>query len=176
MSYLTEVKRYLAEHPILNLSGHFYPCTEEEITELEKQVGLKLPKAYREFLLWSGNGLGSFEIGSVFFYKDELVEIQEIAREIMDADDLVGKPASPDKLPDDAYIFWMHEGYMFTFFRTSEGDNPPVHFFREGENRIRWNYQEHFTDFLLTEMNNHVKWAESSRQIQDEIARDWTRG
>jgi len=38
MSYLTEVKRYLAEHPILNLSGHFYPCTEEEIAELRKYV------------------------------------------------------------------------------------------------------------------------------------------
>jgi len=67
MIYLAQVKQVLAENPSLNLSGHFYPCTEKEISELEKQIGLKLPEAYKEFLLWSGKGLGSFEIGSDIF-------------------------------------------------------------------------------------------------------------
>ncbi len=69
---------------------------------------------------------------------------------------------------------------MFCFFKTSEGDNPPVHFHTEvgerEEQEIKWNYQAHFTDFLITEMRDQARHIENARRIEDEIARDWTRG
>lgn len=172
MTFLTEVKQVLAENPSLNLSGHFYPCHEKEVTELERQVGLKLPKAYKEFLLWSGHGLGSFEIGSDIFYETDLVSLQQDAR------DLLVENNFPQNLPEDAYVFWMHGGYMFTFFRTSEGDNPPVHYYDEGlhKREFAWNYQAHFTDFLIMEMRDQARHIENARRIENEIARDWTRG
>lgn len=172
MSYLREVKQVLAENPSLNLSGHFYPCTDVEISELQKRVGLKLPEAYKEFLLWSGKGLGSFEIGSDIFYEQvDLVELQKDAKELLEENDF------PQKLPADAYIFWMHQGYMFCFFRVFEGDNPPVHFYRESfKEDFAWNYQAHFTDFLITEMRDQARHIENARRIEDEMARDWTRG
>ena len=155
-------------------AGQIQACSEIEIAELEKQVGLKLPLAYIEFLRWAGKGLGDFEFGSRFFYDDNLAEIQEIALEIMAADELVGKTASPDKLPEDAFVFWMHEGYMFCFFRTSEGDDPPIHFFREGVNKINWNYKGYcFTDFLIVEMRDQARHIENARQTEARLARDW---
>ncbi len=171
MTYLAQVKQVLAENPSLNLSGHFYPCTEKEISELEKQIGLKLPEAYKEFLLWSGKGLGSFEIGSDIFYDQvDLVELQQDAR------DLLVENNFPQQLPEDAFVFWMHGGYMFTFFRTSEGANPSVHFYRESfKEDFAWNHQAHFTDFLIVEMRDQARYQRESQEIWDRIARDWTR-
>lgn len=173
MGYLDQVKTTLETLKTINLSGRFHPCTMEEVRNLEQKVRLKLPLAYKEFLLWSGHGLGNFEIGSDFYY-DELVEMQEIAPEILKANPVVNRPEFPQKLPDDAFVFWMHQGYQFTFFRTSEGDNPPVHYYNDPTAKdFLWNYQAHFTDFLITELKNHARWAENSRRLQDEIARDW---
>src|SRR6266481_1526061 len=44
------------------------PCTEREIQLLEQQLGLPLPGAYQEFLLWMGHGAGGFLRGSDCFY------------------------------------------------------------------------------------------------------------
>lgn len=155
--------------------GQAVGCSEEEIQNLESRLKLNLPLAYKEFLRYAGKGLGDFEIGSTIFYDDiDLVELQEIAKEFLIEDN------APFKLPDDAYVFWMHQGYMFCFFKTSEGDNPPVHFHIEvgerEEQEIKWNYQAHFTDFLITEMRDQVRHIENAKQTEDRIARDWTRG
>lgn len=148
--------------------GQALGCSEQEIQKLEEAVGLSLPLAYKEFLDWAGNGLASFEVGSDFYYEQDLVDLQLAAREILEENNF------PRKLPDDAYIFWMHNGYMFTFFCTSEGADPPVHFYRESfKEDFVWNHQAHFTDFLITELKNHARWAENSRRLQDEMARDW---
>jgi hypothetical protein len=147
-------------------------CTLEEIINLEKAINQKLPIAYKEFLVFCGYGLGDFEVGSDIFYETDLVELQKDAR------DLLVENNFPRELPDDAFVFWMHGGYMFSFFRTSEGDNPPVHYYNEGLHKkdFVWNYQAHFTDFLITEMNDQARHIENARRIEDEIARDWTRG
>lgn len=147
-------------------------CSEEEILKLENSLKLSLPLAYKEFLRFAGKGLGDFEVGSTIFYDDiDLIELQEIAREFLIEDNF------PQKLPDDAYVFWMHQGYMFCFFRTSEGDNPPVHFHRESfKEDFAWNYQAHFTDFLITEMRDQVRHRLETEEIRSRIARDWTRG
>ncbi len=148
-------------------------CTPQEIAELEQQLKLELPLAYKEFLLYAGKGLGSFENGSRIFYDDDvgLIELQQIAREFLAEDDF------PQKLPDDAYVFWMHQGYMFCFFRTSEGDNPPVHFHQESfKDDFAWNHQKHFTDFLIVEMRDQAKHLENAQRLEAELARDWRNG
>src|SRR5207248_219520 len=91
------------------------PCTEEEVRKLEQQVGLKLPQAYREFLLWMGHNGGGLLQGSDCFYQ-HLPRIQKGAVELLEEDGF------PDPLPADAFVFLMHQGYQFDFFRVSEGD------------------------------------------------------
>ena len=34
-------------------------------------------------------------------------------------------------MTDDDFVFFMHQGYEFCFFKLSEGDNPPVYFYSE---------------------------------------------
>jgi hypothetical protein len=40
---------------------------------------------------------------------------------------------------------------MFGFLRSSEGDNPPVHFYIEDEesDKIHWNYFSNLDDYIL---------------------------
>ena len=168
-NYLLEVKQLVAENPIINLSGHFNACTPQEVAELEREIGLKLPLAYKEFLLWAGKGLGVFEEGSTFYYDQDLIELQQTAREFLIEDNF------PKELPDDAFVFWMHQGYMFCFFRMSEGDNPLVHNYSEGRNegQIFYNKENSFTDFWRGEIKDQAENYVEAARLQDEMARDW---
>ena len=117
------------------------------------------------------DGLGDFSVGSDMFYETDLIELQKDAR------DLLVENNFRQKLPVDAYVFWMHGGYMFCFFRASEGDNPPIHFYRESfKDDFAWNYHPHFTEFLIQRMQADAEHRESASQIEEQIARDWTRG
>ena len=146
-------------------------CSSEEINYLERETDLKLPKTYKEFLSYCGYGLGDFSVGSDMFYETDLIELQKDAR------DLLVENNFRQKLPVDAYVFWMHGGYMFCFFRVSEGNNPPVHFYRESfKDDFAWNYHPHFTEFLIQRMQADAEHRESASQIEERIARDWTRG
>lgn len=149
-------------------SSQIRGCTEKEVAKLEDQIGLKLPKAYKEFMIWAGNGLGTFEIGSEFYYDQDLVDLQRMAN------DLLLENNFPQKLPKDSFVFWGHQGYMFCFFLTSEGDDPPVHYYRESfEKDFAWNYHRHFTDFLLVEMRDQAHHAQNAQEIEARLARDW---
>jgi hypothetical protein len=169
--YLENIKLEFLRRKLAYSTANIFPCSNQEISELEKKVGLRLPVAYKEFLMWGGNGVGSFMQGSRFRYED-LIGTQEIAKEMLEED------SSPDRLPADAFVFWMHGGYMFSFFRISEGDNPPVHHYCEGQNngKVIWNKQRSFTRFLEVEIEDQANALDNAASIQERIARDWTRG
>jgi hypothetical protein len=101
------------------------PATEEEVKELEVQLGLLLPESYKEFLLWTGNG-GGVWAGHNFDWRRVYRRNKNAA---LDAMELRGiEPI----LPADAIVFLVYQGgHSFAFIRTSEGDNPPVHLFME---------------------------------------------
>lgn len=154
-----------------NYPGQVIGCSEEEIQEIEQGVTLTLPPSYKEFLRFAGKGLGMFGAGSDIFYDEvDLIELQQDAR------DILVENRFPQTLPDDAFVFWMHGGYMFCFFRTSEGGNPPVHFYRESfKENFAWNYHPSFTDFLILRMKADAGHLENARMTEERIARDWTR-
>lgn len=72
-----------------------------------------------------GHGAGTFMLGSSFFYND-LIDNQKYAQELLEEDHF------PIPLPPDAFVFFMHQGYQFSFFRESDGDDPPVYYYLEG--------------------------------------------
>ena len=136
----------------------FIPCTAEEVLLLEQQIRLSFPIAYREFLLTMGKGAAGFLVGSEFLYQD-LRGLQEVAREMLAED------AFPQQLPEDTFVFFMHQGYQFNFFRTSEGDNPPVYRYFEGKDQETFPLiYPHYTDFLLTELRDHADFLQRRRK------------
>ncbi len=121
----------------------FVPCTEEEVARLEEATHLSLPQAYREFLLTMGKNAATLLEGSDWLYP-QLLNLQEVAREILIEESF------PQQFPEDAFVFLMHQGYVFCFVRTSAGDNPPVYRYHE---IMDWEtfpcMSTSFTEFLL---------------------------
>lgn len=150
--YLDSLKIRLAEISSIS-SDQISPCTEEEVSSLELQLGVSLPSAYREFLLWMGHGAGQLMQGSDCFFA-QLLTIQEWAKELLQENSF------PEKLPDDAFVFFMHQGYQFSFLRTTEGDDPPIYYFLEDEEQTSFiKIHEHYHEFLATEIEMYAKFV-----------------
>ncbi len=86
------------------------PCTEEEIDFLEQKLGISLPIAYKEFLLWGGHKAGGLMEGSDCFYQD-LLDIQETAKLLLEDDEF------PHSLPEDAFVFLCITVISFYFLK-----------------------------------------------------------
>jgi len=162
--YLDDVKRLFAEvNARTHIADAVHPCTEQEIAQLERQYHLTLPPAYQEFLRWMGHGAGRFLAGDGCFY-DALPQLRAYALELLEENHVTYR------LPDDAFVFSMHDGYQFLFFRVSEGENPPVYWYGEGEpvegsdaaNPFSRRF-ERYSDFLVAAITEE-------EQVYDQIA------
>jgi hypothetical protein len=130
------------------------PCTIEEVEELERWKGHRFPEAYREFLLCMGRSGGGLLAGSDCFYR-HLKDLPVYAEELLKEDQFVGK------LPENIFIFFMHQGYQFNFFYFDDGDDPPIYWYIE-EIPVRTQFVRlyaHFSEFILTEIEGHIKVA-----------------
>ena len=130
-------------------------CTKQEVKEIETRINHPLPVNYKHFLLALGKSAGQFLKGSDCFYPT-ILYLNEDAREILEANNF------PQALPEDAFVFFMHQGYQFSFFPLNEGDNPLIYYFNEGEQQLSFTQShEHFTDLLTTEIELHQKYLMS---------------
>src|SRR5260221_3627870 len=150
MMYLSEAKKRLDELQTI-YPANVAPCREGEVLALERRVGRALPGAYKEFLLWMGHGSTGVFRGTDCFYYD-LPVIGPGAIELLQED------AFPEPLPADAFVFLMHQGYQFAFFRLSEGEDPPVSYYYEGaKGGLLFPVTAHFSEFLLLEIETYAK-------------------
>ena len=148
LDLVRQTYNYLGLDPVIS-------CSPQEITALEKRLGCALPAAYREFLEWMGQSAGGFLKGSFCFYKD-LFTLKN------DADRLLKDNRIWAKLPKDAIVFWMHQGYQFLFFCASEGEDPPVHYYNEAEHKNGWvkGRYPNFSEFMIREVIGHAQIVE----------------
>lgn len=152
MIYLAKFKQQFEQtNLVISKTNNFLGCTNDEITFLEKEIGYSFPLAYREFLQLMGKKAGDFLQGSDCFYQ-HLLLLQKWALELLKENCFSGK------LPEDAFVFFMQQGYQFSFFRFSEGDNPPIYYYCEGDNkRVFKKSHNQFSDFLLEELTIYLK-------------------
>ncbi len=124
------------------------PLKVAEVEKIQNDFGLILPLTYRQFLFTMGKGAGRYMLGSSVFYYDT----GDIG---IGAADLIEENELPP-LPEDAFVFWMHQGYRFAFFRTSEGDDPPVYYYTEDDDNQKEYIKctERLTDFFLIELKH----------------------
>jgi hypothetical protein len=132
--------------------GKLYPCSLEEVDELEKKIELKLPASYVEFLLWTGNG-GGFFAGHEFDVKRVGTVNVGSARELLNEYNKLSE------LPNDAIIIIFYQGgYMFDFIQPSEGDDPPVHRVSESEDGLEfiWRFSNNLEEHCLKKINHLI--------------------
>lgn len=123
-------------------------CTETEVEQLQTRLAVRFPKVYRDFLLQMGYSAGRLFIGSDVFYP-RTGNLRTWADEMLRESECHLTP------PEDAVFFLAHQGYVFFFFRTSEGDDPPVYRILEGEEKPQ-KMKDHLSVFLLDSVNNYV--------------------
>ncbi len=121
-------------------------CSEEEIKELEAFFNTHLPSEYRNFLLTMGHSAGKFFVGTDIFYPS-LFHLKLWAK------DLLMENNVSFQLPDDAFVFSMHQGYTFLYFNLSEGEDPPVYMYLEGDESLR-QVAPTFSEYLAETVSN----------------------
>ena len=140
MNSIAEIAKFLKKK-----GEKLRPLYFEQIKAIETKYAIQLPKVYKEFLSLMGESAGNYMLGTSVFY-DELLSLQEWTYELIEENSL-------PPLPPNSFVFWMHQGYQAAYFRTVEGDDPPVYFFSEGmkENKfILMTYS--LTDFFIMQL------------------------
>ncbi len=166
--YLDDVKTLFAEvNAQVHLTDRVFPCSENEVSTLQQRLGFVFPQAYTEFLLWMGHGAGGFLQGEAVFYQD--LPLDEDARRLLTEDGIT------IPLPEDAFVFYMHQGYQFMFLRLTEGANPPVHYYGEEQRDYFTQHEnvqtfttlyESFSAFLAHEIQEHGRLRKERARLQ----------
>lgn len=160
MTYLDKAKKLLPRFiELMEKKGKFQqyePCSEQEVEQIEQFLGLALPSAYREFLLWSGKQCYFMDEMGLPFYSSKDLDLRILASEILEMNE------ATDTLPEDAIVaFIFDETAEFAFLRASEGDNPPVHYFggqrSTGESIIQWNWKTTLEELCIACMKDCVR-------------------
>ena len=123
-------------------------CTQAEIAEIEARTSMSLPSVYHKFLLQVGRRAGLFYEGSDMFYP-RVLELREAACELLQ------EAHNNFVLPIDAFVFFMHQGYQFMYFRVVAGDDdPPIYNYIEGDTMPKQAY-ESFSGFVKNSVEEH---------------------
>lgn len=126
-------------------------CSEDEIIRLEQQLGVQLPKAYREFLSRMGNGIGEFMVSDRWRFK--LNDLAEIARD--------EEYQTFCNLPDDYFVFGERDGYYWVFFiADGTDDDPPVFSFTDGEDQDYQQVARSVWEFIESLVVDYELWSE----------------
>ncbi len=156
MMYLDRVKERVQELHLL-AQNVVWPCTEQEIEQLEEWLNIELPAAYKEFLLWMGHRAGQLFADASCNYWD-LEGNQTLAVEILHENSF------PTSLPKDAFVFLINQGYKFYFFRLSEGADPPVYYYEELMQEPAFpSVCEHFSEYLEQRVEEHANFLKRSK-------------
>ncbi|MGB0424371.1 MAG: SMI1/KNR4 family protein, partial [Flavobacteriales bacterium] len=123
--YLDKAKTRLSKlNP--SMEQKLIPCTDKEILELEKTFNVKLPGAFKEFLLWMGKGSSEIVVDAEFFYEcwisnTETYDLQRWSHELLNAHDV------PSGMIQDSFTIYYYQGYYAEFILLNSGNNPTVY-------------------------------------------------
>lgn len=120
------------------------PAESGQIQSFKNELSiLSLPSTYVDFLERMGNGTkGGFLQGHSCSIK--VLPVLKIW-----ASELLQENKSNLTLSQNDFVFWMSQGYMFTFFKLDEGNDPPIYFYTEMSNLNNYiKISNSFTEFL----------------------------
>ncbi|MBZ0296742.1 MAG: SMI1/KNR4 family protein [Anaerolineae bacterium] len=117
-------------------------CTQEEIDRAMQAQGVTfLPAFYREYLLEIG-----YEVEITIFQGEDctcewLPSLKNMMKENMAFLEV------PFTLPQDAFVFFAHQGTIFSYFHTGEQDEDPAVFVWADTREPPVQRYDHLTDF-----------------------------
>lgn len=153
LNTVADIARYLWEK-----GETLKPASPNDVRQVESKFNVKLPFAYREFLNYMGRGASRFMVGSSVFM-NELLELYDGALELCEENNIT-------PIPENAFVFWMHQGYQALYFLPGEEEDPAIYYYHEGSGATRFEKQPiSFIDFLKTELVNH--YPELKEKIRD---------
>lgn len=118
--YISETVAFYDAH-LREVYGVPKGCKLRQIEVFEKRLGIHLPMAYREFLLWMGEDFGGIFRGTLIFFRDLKVN-EEILLEM----------SEQYSLPVDApsvMVFFTHQGYQACWFKLCDDSQDPICFY-----------------------------------------------
>jgi hypothetical protein len=129
MQYLNKVKTKMDEFGVI-----YTGCKQSEIDNLIQLTGKPLPLCYKEYLLVMGKDMDRKKTGDRGFLVGTSAFLEDLESN-NGADGLKGLLEDDNSqliVHDKAFVFYGHQGYLYCFFKTDEGDNPPVYGYAEG--------------------------------------------
>ena len=95
----------------------------DELDKLEKEQNLTFPEVYKEFYKKCKNFIPQGMVGIDLFNSRK--ELKEWALDLLKEDN------ASNFLTDKDFVFMMHQGYMFWYFKADGNKNPNVYFYHE---------------------------------------------
>ena len=95
------------------------------LNEAEIKHGLSFPEIYKDFYKRCESSIPKRMVGTDLFNNHK--ELNKWAKELLEEDN------AENFLNNDDFVFMMHQGYMFWYFKANGKENPKVHFYCEGQ-------------------------------------------
>ena len=106
-------------------------CSDHDIAKLESKFGVQLPGPYKRFLSRFGRDKSASRmlVGTDYFVP-VLFKLRDWAEELLHEDGF------PFQLHPQDFVFLMHQGYQFCYFRADgANDDPPVFYYLENQKK-----------------------------------------
>ncbi len=151
---MEQIVRSMIENDLAT-AGEIQGCSQEEVAQLEQHFNIQFPRSYREFLLTMGHQCGTLFRGTDILYPRRF-DFAESVKELTE------ESKADFRLPEDAFVFSMHQGYIFWYFRLGEGDDPPIYQYNENQpdsRRVAASLSEYLTESIETSViiRNRIK-------------------
>jgi hypothetical protein len=124
-----KTQTYMAVLRVGGVSGD--ACDEWQVCDLEQQLHVTLPPAYKAFLLLAGKWFEPF-VGSQYILEHDCGELTHDPAELQRAGRGILQEDGED-LPAGAFVFFKHHGTELRFFLLDDGDDPAVYEYVEHE-------------------------------------------
>ncbi|MGH1460754.1 MAG: SMI1/KNR4 family protein [Neptuniibacter sp.] len=162
MLYFKEVTDYFEQHELEAPVG----SASEDIALLERKLGFKFPKAYKEFLELIGNDYNGVMIGTNCFLSD----IESNNNYLPDL--LIENNIRDYKLPNNYISFFCHQGYIMAWFSLpSKNDDPQCYYYFEGTTKYPELYGT-FSEFMKKDLLGNAKLRVENRNY-DKMSKKW---
>lgn len=126
-------------------------CDEATIQAVESTIGYELPKSYRAFLAEGGRVCDPFFMGEDFAGSPEAVKTIRKGCSRM-----LTRRNAAFSLPENAFVFMSHQGYIYDLFYIGEGDDPPIYVLDQRDPSPKW-FSGSFSRYLSESVDELLK-------------------